>query len=79
MFDITPEGLAERAKVVEDARKRYEQNKANEDQARRDVTSALNALNAAQKEFDEALASFKSASPADSDWRRRDQRTTERA
>jgi indole-3-glycerol phosphate synthase len=52
------------------ARKKYEDFKTEEARASRDTTSALNALNEAQKAFDAAVAEIKKAAPRDSDWKR---------
>lgn len=38
--------------------------------ARREETAALNAVNAAQKEFDKAISDFKATAPQNSDWKR---------
>lgn len=68
---VTPEALALKARQVEEARLRYEAARKAEAEANRDVTRALNSLNAAQKSFDDALAAFRTASPRDSDWHTR--------
>lgn len=67
-----PGTLAEKAEAVEVARRRFEDAEAAESIARSEKTSALNALNAAQKAFDAALEVFKKAAPRESDWSRQE-------
>jgi len=48
----------------------YEEARRREDAASSETTAALNALNAAQKLFDAAVAELKSIAPRGSDWKR---------
>lgn len=49
----------------------YDQADSNYRTASRERTEALNALNAAQKKFDEAVDEVKKAAPRESDWHHR--------
>lgn len=54
---------------------RYESAHLASESARTTETEALNALNRAQKEFDEAVAAIKEAAPTKSDWGSRNAQT----
>lgn len=68
---ITSEDLRAALASVETAQKRYRKCREAEQEARRESTNAVNAVNEATKTFDAMLAEFKAASPSDTDWTRR--------
>ena len=62
--------LEEHWQAVRTAAEAYEEARRRENAASSETTAALNALNAAQKLFDAAVAELKSIAPRGSDWKR---------
>ena len=62
--------IEESARQLQVARKHYEDARADCEELRRKETIALNALNDAQKAFDEAVAEIKETPPWNSHWHR---------
>jgi len=60
--------IGEAEKRLADARLRYESAHAKYEEARKDETNAINALNAAQGDFDAAVDALKRGAPWNSDW-----------
>lgn len=57
---------------LDEANKRYEEAKLQESRARSVEVAASNALNEAQRKFDDIVASIKRNAPHGSEWKRRD-------
>lgn len=62
---MTLEQAAEKVRLAQD---NYDDAKDKAEHARRRETSAFNALNDAQKEFDAVVAQMREGAPRDSDW-----------
>jgi hypothetical protein len=66
--EINKATLQRATQELVEASARYESAHRASELARTTETEALNALNRAQKEFDEAVAVIKNAAPRNSDW-----------
>ena len=79
MPEDIPDRIRDLTRAVEDANLFYNERNAEVTLARHSATEALNRLNKAQKELDEAIFSLKAQAPKESDWMRRERERQNRA